>query len=186
MRLRRGRLCLRLSNTDSRKCGGRRSISAAPCYAPAFGPTCRPRLRPPASLRRQRRCIAYEAPHHAYLFTRARRQGSHHAACGLRPPEVSWPLLSLRGNWGGFAPANWLMPPRRRSPPLSRRGAWKEERCSLCCKSFFDEVVRMEFSVNRRRNCLGATGSSRNRFDGGCAPPNPAPLAAAGVRGELW
>ena len=24
-----------------------------------------------------------------------------------------------------------------------------------------------------------------NRFDGGCAPPNPAPLAAAGVRGEL-
>ena len=25
-----------------------------------------------------------------------------------------------------------------------------------------------------------------NRFDGGYAPPNPAPLAAAGVRGELW
>ena len=25
----------------------------------------------------------------------------------------------------------------------------------------------------------------RNRFDGGFAPPNPAPLAAAGVRGEL-
>ena len=25
-----------------------------------------------------------------------------------------------------------------------------------------------------------------NGFDGGCAPPNPAPLAAAGVRGELW
>jgi len=24
----------------------------------------------------------------------------------------------------------------------------------------------------------------KNRFDGGCAPPNPAPLAAAGVRGE--
>ena len=24
-----------------------------------------------------------------------------------------------------------------------------------------------------------------DRFDGGCAPPNPAPLAAAGVRGEL-
>ena len=24
----------------------------------------------------------------------------------------------------------------------------------------------------------------RNRFDGGCAPPKPAPLAAAGVRGE--
>ena len=24
-----------------------------------------------------------------------------------------------------------------------------------------------------------------NRFDGGCAPPNPGPLAAAGVRGEL-
>ena len=23
-----------------------------------------------------------------------------------------------------------------------------------------------------------------NRSDGGCAPPNPAPLAAAGVRGE--
>ena len=27
--------------------------------------------------------------------------------------------------------------------------------------------------------------SNTNRFDGGCAPPNPAPLAAAGVRGEL-
>ena len=24
-----------------------------------------------------------------------------------------------------------------------------------------------------------------DQFDGGCAPPNPAPLAAAGVRGEL-
>ena len=27
--------------------------------------------------------------------------------------------------------------------------------------------------------------SKTNQFDGGCAPPNPAPLAAAGVRGEL-
>ena len=25
-----------------------------------------------------------------------------------------------------------------------------------------------------------------NRFDGGCVPPKPAPLDAAGVRGELW
>ena len=24
-----------------------------------------------------------------------------------------------------------------------------------------------------------------NRIDGGCAPPNPGPLAVAGVRGEL-
>jgi hypothetical protein len=28
-------------------------------------------------------------------------------------------------------------------------------------------------------------GSRTNRFAEGCAPPNPAPLAAAGVRGEL-
>ena len=32
---------------------------------------------------------------------------------------------------------------------------------------------------------LKMSATKTNRFDGGCAPPNPAPLAAAGVRGEL-
>lgn len=31
-----------------------------------------------------------------------------------------------------------------------------------------------------------STSCSSNRFDGSYAPPNPAPLAAAGVRGGLY
>ncbi|MGB7838215.1 MAG: integrase core domain-containing protein [Terrimicrobiaceae bacterium] len=53
------------------------------------------------------------------------------------------------------------------------------------------ESWRVEYNERRPHSSLGYrtpseyAGSRTNRFDGGCAPPNPAPLAAAGVRGEL-
>jgi integrase-like protein len=53
------------------------------------------------------------------------------------------------------------------------------------------ESWRVEYNERRPHSALGYrtsseyAGSRANRFDGGCAPPNPAPLAAAGVRGEL-
>jgi putative transposase len=53
------------------------------------------------------------------------------------------------------------------------------------------ESWRVEYNVVRPHSALGYrtpsdyAGRKTNRFDGGCAPPNPAPLAAAGVRGEL-
>ena len=53
------------------------------------------------------------------------------------------------------------------------------------------EGWRVESNERRPHSALGYrtpseyAGSRTNRFDGGCAPPNPAPLAAAGVRGEL-
>jgi putative transposase len=52
------------------------------------------------------------------------------------------------------------------------------------------ESWRVEYNERRPHSALGYrtpneyAGSRTNRFDGGCAPPNPAPLAAAGVRGE--
>ena len=48
-----------------------------------------------------------------------------------------------------------------------------------------------DYNERRPHSALGYrtpnedAGTQMNRFDGGCAPPNPAPLAAAGVRGEL-
>jgi putative transposase len=53
------------------------------------------------------------------------------------------------------------------------------------------ESWRVEYNERRPHSALGYrtpsdyAGRKTNRFDGGCAPPNPAPLAAAGVRGEL-
>ena len=53
------------------------------------------------------------------------------------------------------------------------------------------ESWRLEYNERRPHSALGYrtpneyAGTQINRFDGGCAPPNPAPLAAAGVRGEL-
>jgi putative transposase len=53
------------------------------------------------------------------------------------------------------------------------------------------ESWRVEYNERRPHSALGYRTPSEyarsrtNRFDGGCAPPNPAPLAAAGVRGEL-
>ena len=53
------------------------------------------------------------------------------------------------------------------------------------------ESWRVEYNERRPHSALGYrtpneyAGTQMNRFDGGCAPPNPAPLAAAGVRGEL-
>ena len=53
------------------------------------------------------------------------------------------------------------------------------------------ESWRVEYNDRRPHSALGYrtpneyAGRRTNRFDGGCAPPNPAPLAAAGVRGEL-
>jgi hypothetical protein len=49
----------------------------------------------------------------------------------------------------------------------------------------------VEYNVVRPHSALGYRTPNQyaqalaNQFDGGCAPPNPAPLAAAGVRGEL-
>ena len=54
------------------------------------------------------------------------------------------------------------------------------------------ESWRVEYNERRPHSALGYrtpneyAGTQMNRFDGGYAPPNPAPLAAAGVRGELW
>jgi putative transposase len=53
------------------------------------------------------------------------------------------------------------------------------------------ESWRVEFNERRPHSSLGYRTPSEyacretNQFDGGCAPPNPTPLAAAGVRGEL-
>ena len=53
------------------------------------------------------------------------------------------------------------------------------------------ESWRVEYNERRPPSALGYrtpneyAGTQMNRFDGGYAPPNPAPLAAAGVRGEL-
>jgi transposase InsO family protein len=51
------------------------------------------------------------------------------------------------------------------------------------------ESWRVEYNELRPHSSLGYLSPSeymrRNQSDGGCAPPNPAPLAAAGVRGEL-
>ena len=52
------------------------------------------------------------------------------------------------------------------------------------------ESWRVEYNERRPHSALGYrtpneyAGRKTNRFDGGCAPPNPAPLAAAGVRGN--
>src|SRR6478672_6024618 len=52
------------------------------------------------------------------------------------------------------------------------------------------ESWRVEYNERRPHSSLGYQTPSEyarrrtNRFDGGCAHPNPAPLAAAGVRGE--
>ena len=52
------------------------------------------------------------------------------------------------------------------------------------------ESWRVEYNERRPHSSLGYqtpseyAGRKTNRFDGGCAPPNPAPLAAAGVRGN--
>ena len=53
------------------------------------------------------------------------------------------------------------------------------------------EGWRIEYNERRPHSSLGYqtpneyAGAKTNRSDGGSAPPNPAPLAAAGVRGEL-
>jgi putative transposase len=53
------------------------------------------------------------------------------------------------------------------------------------------EFWRVEYNAVRPHSSLGYRTPNQyaqelaNQFDGGCAPPNPAPLAAAGVRGEL-
>ena len=53
------------------------------------------------------------------------------------------------------------------------------------------ESWRVEYNERRPHSALGYrtpneyAGTQMNRFDGGYTPPNPAPLAAAGVPGEL-
>ena len=48
------------------------------------------------------------------------------------------------------------------------------------------ESWRVEYNERRPHSALGylTPDEYKNQIDGGCAPPNPAPLAAAGVRGE--
>jgi putative transposase len=52
------------------------------------------------------------------------------------------------------------------------------------------ESWRVEYNTQRPHSSLGYRTPNKyaqalaNQFDGGCAPPNPAPLAAAGVRGN--
>ncbi|HEY5814646.1 MAG TPA: integrase core domain-containing protein, partial [Terrimicrobiaceae bacterium] len=52
------------------------------------------------------------------------------------------------------------------------------------------ESWRVEYNERRPHSSLGYRTPNEyahrrtNRFNGGCAPPIPAPLAAAGVRGE--
>jgi hypothetical protein len=43
-------------------------------------------------------------------------------------------------------------------------------------------MKRIAEKLGSSKKSVGKT----DQFAGGCAPPNPAPLAAAGVRGELW
>ena len=61
-----------------------------------------------------------------------RANKSCHASCCRRRPKDWQPVLCLRGSIGEAS--HWLRcygPPRCRSPPLIRRGAWKEEkRCA--------------------------------------------------------
>jgi transposase InsO family protein len=47
------------------------------------------------------------------------------------------------------------------------------------------ESWRVEYNERRPHSALGylTPDEYKNQIDGGCAPPNPAPLAAAGVRG---
>ena len=62
--------------------------------------------------------------------------------------------------------------------------------CNLREARVILESWRLEYNERRPHSALGYrtpseyAGRKTNRFDGGCAPPNPAPLAAAGVRGE--
>ena len=52
------------------------------------------------------------------------------------------------------------------------------------------EQYRIEYNTRRPHSALGYrtpeeyVQQGKDQSDGGCAPPNPAPLAAAGVRGE--
>ena len=48
------------------------------------------------------------------------------------------------------------------------------------------ESWRVEYNERRPHSALGYLTPEEypNQVDRGCAPPNPAPLAAAGVRGE--
>ena len=56
---------------------------------------------------------------------------------------------------------------------------------------YFGKAGVSSYNERRPHSALGYqtpseyAGRKTNRFDGGCAPPNPAPLAAASVRGKL-
>jgi hypothetical protein len=83
----------------------------------------------------------------------------------LRVGQVGWNLLaSARPRSVGAVPG--------------------KERCSLCCNLVFLEVIRISSDGWGLRVWASFSATDSDRFDGGCAPPNPAPLAAAGVRGE--
>ena len=59
--------------------------------------------------------------------------------------------------------------------------------CAKCALSWRAGVSNTMNVVRTARLATGPpneyAGTQMNRFDGGCAPPNPAPLAAAGVSG---
>ena len=72
---------------------------------------------------------------------------------------------------------------------LASRSPWGPTLSSVTFP--FVRIGRVEYNERRPHSALGYrtpneyAGTQMNRFDAGCALPNPAPLAAAGVRGEL-
>ena len=48
----------------------------------------------------------------------------------------------------------------------------------------FTKQINVPFCPESKLGISSFCMDGKNRFAGGCAPPNPAPLAAAGVRGE--
>ena len=135
MRLRRGRLCqgrrTRSQGTDSPSCGPGRSSAPS---SRRFRPSAHDSTRKPCAPLRAAQIIARSSGPFPPFTKRAR--GTVTLCANLRPAKVSWtfaqPPRELRG---GFASAKWGVPPRWRSPPLNRRGAWEGERKVFPCCS---------------------------------------------------
>ena len=137
-------------------------------------------------LRCGRRRSSDDPPGRALVARNAPEEPSRFVRTPARRKFVD-PLLSLRGNsgeasrWPRWEGASSLA----LAPAQSARGLGRREMFSMLQLSFFGSYShKFEWLRLRRVGLFSAADS--NRFDGGCAPPNPAPLAAAGVRGELW
>ena len=125
---RRGRLCLPPFPTDSPRVWMPVTIHLRRFLAllPAYGSTLRPRLRPAAPLRDVANASRSTLRTTLYPATRRASKELSRRLRAYKPPEASWPLLSLLGeNRGGFAPANPMgSSSLDHSPALSRRAAW--------------------------------------------------------------